>query len=164
MIAVAQKIFFLRIGNKGRFDKDGRNALSLQNSKASLLNFVLVKPVDAFELVKHCCAERKAVADCPIRSHVDEDACYRLVDGGNVDAADQVGFILAFREPARRLRRGAALAESKDARAARTGFYPSIGMNADKQMRADLPCNRNPTAETHEMVGVAGHHGTHIGF
>lgn len=64
--------------------------------EARLFDFALVEPIDASQLIEHCCAKPQAVADGPRGSHVDKHGRHLFVDGGDVDAADQIGFVLIF--------------------------------------------------------------------
>ena len=100
MIGVFKQLLFRRVGDKGGFYQNGGDALPFKYREARLFDFALVEPIDASQLIEHCCAKPQAVADGPRGSHVDKHGRHLFVDGGDVDAADQIGFVLIFREPA----------------------------------------------------------------
>ena len=164
MIGVFKQLLFRRVRDKGGFYQNGGDALPFKHREARLFDFALVEPIDASQLIEHCSAKPQAVADGPRGSHVDKHGRHLFVDGGDVDAADQIGFVLIFREPAGGSGCGSFLTQCKNARAAYIAFDPSVGMNAYEQVCFYSASNGDTSAQTHKVVGIARHYRFHAGF
>lgn len=96
MIGVFKELLFRRVRDKGGFYQNGGDALPFKHREARLFDFAFVEPIDASQLIEHCCAQSQAVADGPRGGHVDKHGRHLFIDGGDIDAADQVGFVLIF--------------------------------------------------------------------
>ena len=65
MIGVFKQLLFRRVGDKGGFYQNGGDALPFKYREVRLFDFALVEPIDASQLIEHCCAKPQAVADGP---------------------------------------------------------------------------------------------------
>src|SRR5579862_508299 len=99
---VAQSQLFVGIRDERRFDEYGRDIGRLEHCEAGLLDGTLVQCADRADAIEHRAPDAKAVVDLGRLGQVEQRSRQQRIAAVEVDAADQVGLVLALREPTRR--------------------------------------------------------------
>ena len=137
-------------------------ALSTANPACSTLP--LCSGIDRADAVEHRSANAQAVVDLRRLRQVE----HRFRQHGfaivEIDPADQVGFVLTLREPARRGTRRAAIGQGENRRTARRRRRERIGVQRDEQVGLDAPGFLDPRIQGDVVVVVAGQHRAHSGL
>ena len=125
----------------------------------------LVQVVDAAQLVEHRAPELQAVVDLRGQREVGERHRQVAVLAVQVYAADQVGVVLALREPARG---GGGRAASPTARTptsrSRAGRMNASAWTETKRSALHAPRLLHAHVQRNEVVPVARQHGAHVGL
>ena len=112
-------------------------------------------------LAQQAAAQLQAVFDLRGRAHVQQCTLHLGVLCAQVDAANQVGFVLFLCHPPGGTARRGALAQGKHT--GPTGLWREkcIGMDADKQVGLDATCFLHPHLQRNKKIGIARQVGPH---
>ena len=124
----------------------------------------LMQFVNAADFAQYRAREFEAVVDCRGLRQVEQHLLQRRIVDVDVDAANQVGLILLFREPACRRRRGAAFRQREHRRAACMWLYECVRVNRDEQIGLHLAGLDHAIGERHVVVAVADQDAAHVRF
>src|SRR5690606_11368547 len=96
----AQEVLLLRIADKGRFHQNGRNIGRLEHGKPRLFYLAAVDAVDLRQRTQHAVADFQGIIDLRGSGHIQQHTGRLAVVGADIQAADQIGCILFFGQPA----------------------------------------------------------------
>ena len=163
-VGIAQARLFGRIGDERGLDQHRRNVRRLQHEEAGVLDAAARDVADAVQLVHHLLRGIDARAHARALRKIEQHRGQHAVLVVERHAADQVGRILAIRQPARGFVARAARRQHVHRRADDGAVAVRIGMDRDEHVGL-LPARaRDALAMLDEMIAVARQHGAHAGL
>ena len=155
---------FLGIRDERGLDQHRRDVRRGQHDQAGVLDLALLQFADPVELGQDVGGRLAARADDRILRQVEQDGSQHVALVVQRHAADEVGCVLAIRQPPRRLVARPARGQHVDGRSAHGTIHEGIGVYGHEQVGLAVPRPLQAIAERDEVITGAGQHRAHPGL
>jgi hypothetical protein len=164
VVRIAQPALLVRVRDESRLDQHRGHVGRSQHDQARVLHLALLEPADLVELGEHARRRVAARADGGVLGEVQQHGLQHVALVVQRHAADEVGGVLAVREPAGGLAARAARGKHIYGGASDTSVHEGVRVDRDEEVGLVRARPADAVLELHEIVAGARQHGLHAGL